>query len=40
MWHEMNDLDQYWARELGYETAAELEDWLQERDCFETALVE
>ena len=30
LWHKLSGLDQYWARELGYATAEELEDWLQD----------
>ena len=28
LWHKLEEMDQYWARELGYTTSAELHDWL------------
>jgi len=35
MWSYMSELDTYWARELGYENAAGLEEWLQALNWYE-----
>ena len=35
MWSHMSELDTYWAHELGYGSAAALEDWLQALNWYE-----
>ena len=35
MWSHMSELDTYWAHELGYGSAAALEEWLQALNWYE-----
>ena len=34
-WHNLSVLEQYWSRELGYDTSADLEDWLIDKGYYD-----